>query len=252
MKSVLYSSVCIALLAGVGGAGAADMPIRRGAPPPDMAPAIWSWTGLYIGSHTGVALGRTRTENLSPFGGFDAGVPLTQNAYPTNIFGGGQIGYNWQMGYWLLGAEIDVGYLGIRDDVRPAPDDMMSVKYGAYATFTGRLGWTYDRLLTYVKGGAVVAKIKNTASDLDGTGSIDPFDFSEVDKARWGWTVGSGFEFAIAPQWSVKSEFLYMDFGKRRSTNLDGDTFEHRNRVSTVKAGLNYRWGGAAPVVARY
>jgi outer membrane immunogenic protein len=97
-----------------------------------------------------------------------------------------------------------------------------------------------------------VAKVTNTAADLDGNGSIDPLDFTQSDKTRWGWTVGSGFEFAIAPQWSVKSEYMYMDFGKRTSTNLDGDTFEHRNRVHTAKVGLNYRWGGAAPVVARY
>lgn len=252
MKSVLYGSVCLATLAGVCGAGAADMAVRRGAPPPAMVDAGFSWTGLYIGTHTGVAVGNTRTRNLSPYGGFDAGIPLSYDLYPTNIFGGGQIGYNWQMGAFLLGGEIDVGYLGIRETIRPAPDDYADVKYGGYATFTGRAGLVYDRLLSYVKGGAVVARVRNTAADLDGNGSIDPLDVSQSDRTRWGWTVGSGFEFAIAPQWSVKSEYMYMDFGKLRSTNLDGDTFEHRNRVNSFKIGLNYRWGGASPIVARY
>jgi hypothetical protein len=35
-----------------------------------------------------------------------------------------------------------------------------------------------------------------------------------------------------------------MDFGTQRSTNLDGDFFDHRNRLYTAKVGLNYRWGG--------
>ena len=250
MKSVLYGSVCVAILAGVGGASAADMPARMRAEPPVMAPA-WSWTGMYIGTHTGVAAGQTRTSNLTPFDGFNAGIPLSHDVNPVNIFGGGQIGYNWQMGFWLLGAEIDVGWLGARDTIRPAPDDYVQVRYGGYATFTGRAGLVYERLLSYVKGGAVVARIRNQAADLTGS-AIDADDFSQSDRTRWGWTVGSGFEFAIAPQWSVKSEYLYMDFGKVRSTNLDLDTFEHRNRVHTAKIGLTSRWGGQTPVMARF
>ena len=58
--------------------------------------------------------------------------------------------------------------------------------------------------------------------------------------------MGTGFEYAILPNWTVKSEFLYMDFGTWRSTNLDGDFFDHRNRLYTAKLGLNYRWGGTA------
>ncbi len=43
---------------------------------------------------------------------------------------------------------------------------------------------------------------------------------------------------------SIKSEYLYMDFGKQTSTNLDGDLFQHKNNIQTFKVGLNYRWGG--------
>jgi outer membrane immunogenic protein len=248
MRTVLYASVCVVGL--TGGAAAADLQGRMPAPPP-AAPVGFSWTGLYIGTHTGVAAGRTTTKNLSPFGGFDAGVPLSYDIHPVNIFGGGQIGYNWQMGFWMVGAEADIGYLGIRDTIRPAPDDLAAVKYGWYGTLTGRLGLVYERLLTYVKGGAAVAKITNTAGDLDGAGVVDPTDVSEKSRVKWGWTVGTGFEYALAPAWSLKSEYLYMDFGKQTGTNLDGDSYEHRNRVHTAKIGLNYRWG-SAPVMARY
>ena len=44
----------------------------------------------------------------------------------------------------------------------------------------------------------------------------------------------------------MKSEYLYMDFGNERSTNLDGDRFEHRNQLHTWKVGLNYKWGGSS------
>jgi outer membrane immunogenic protein len=182
---------------------------------------------------------------VAPYGGFDAGIPLSYDTNPVGIFGGGQIGYNWQLGSILLGAEVDGGYLGGRESQRPAPDDLVQVQYGWYGTATARGGFVYDRLLTYVKGGAAVARIRNTASDLDGVGAIDPTDFSQTNSTRWGWTLGSGFEYALLPNWTVKSEYLYMDFGTKSSGNLDGDVFQHQNRLQTFKIGLNYKWGGS-------
>jgi outer membrane immunogenic protein len=223
---------------------AADMrPPPYKAPPAQ--PQYFSWAGLYLGTHTGVAVGKTVTSNVAPFGGFD--FPNVATAYelnPVSVFGGGQIGYNWQMSAFVFGGEIDVGYLGMRQALRQG-DDKVEAKYGAYATFTGRAGLAYDRLLTYVKGGAVIAQVRNIAGDLNSvTGAYDPSDVSTISGGRWGWTIGSGFEYAIASNWTVKSEYLYMDFGSRRSTNLDGDFFDHRNQVHTWKVGLNYKWNG--------
>jgi hypothetical protein len=54
-------------------------------------------------------------------------------------------------------------YLGLRETIRPMPDDYVSLRYGWFGTVTGRLGLTYDRILGYVKGGMAVASITNTA-----------------------------------------------------------------------------------------
>ena len=251
MKKALFSGISLAALLAVGAASAADLPRRI--PASEVIQPSFSWTGFYLGTHTGVAVGKTTTSNNAPYGGFDSGVPLSYELNPVNIFGGGQFGYNWQYGVYVIGAEADIGYLGIRSTAYPAPDDYVSVKYGWYGTVTGRLGLAYDRLLGYVKGGMAVASITNTASDLTAAGAFNASDYSQVKQTRVGWTVGSGFEYAIAPAWSVKSEYMYMDFGKQNSTNIDGDTFTHKNQVHTWKVGLNYRWGGyQAPVIARY
>lgn len=248
MKKALLAAVSLVAFAGT--AGAADLPRRM--PVAEVVPAF-SWTGFYVGTHTGVAVGKTTTSNNAPYGGFDAGIPLSYDVHPVNVFGGGQFGYSWQYGVYVIGAEADIGYLGIRDTIYPAPDNYVSVKYGWYGTVTGRLGLAYDRLLSYVKGGAAVASITNSASNLTAAGAIDASDFSESRKTKWGWTVGAGFELAFAPSWSFKSEYMYMDFGKHTTTNLDGDSFEHKNQVHSFKVGLNYRWGSyPAPVVARY
>jgi outer membrane immunogenic protein len=237
MSRVLLSGVALAALF-AGTATAADLraPYKAATGAP-----IFSWAGIYIGTHTGVAAGSTTSANVAHYGGFDAGVPLSYDLNPVGIFGGGQIGYNWQLGTVVFGAEFDGGYLGARSRV-VQNDDLVEVKYGAYGALTGRAGLAFDRLMTYVKGGAAVASIKNTASDTDGS-VIDSLDFSQVSKGHWGWTAGAGFEYAIAPNWTVKSEYLFMDFGREHSTNLDGDSFDHKNRLHTWKAGLNYRWG---------
>ena len=133
----------------------------------------------------------------------------------------------------MLGLEFDGGYLGLREKTRPAPDDLVEVKYGWYGTMTGRIGFANDRLLTYIKGGAAVAQIRNTASDLTGAGAITTTDYSSISDGRWGWTVGTGFEYAILPTVSLKGEWLYMDFGKQTSTNIDGDLFQHKDHVHT-------------------
>jgi outer membrane immunogenic protein len=250
MKTILFAGVSLVALLGVSTARAADLPARVPTTPAVAAPIPFTWTGFYLGGHTGVAVAKSKTSNTSPFGGFDAGVPLGYDVNPVSVFGGAQLGYNWQVGRWMLGFEGDIGYLGARDTIYPAPASFVEAKYGWYGTITGRVGIAYDRLLTYVKGGAAVAEITNAAGALVGPGTVDPFDVTDTKKTRWGWTVGTGFEFALSPVWSVKAEYLYMDFGKHSSTNLAGDVFEHKNHVHTAKIGLNYRWGGYQPPIA--
>ena len=205
------------------------------------------WTGFYVGTHTGVAVGKTTTSNVAPYGGFDAGVPLSYDLNPVSIFGGGQFGYNWQYGVYVFGVEADIGYLGLRETIRPAPDDYVSVQYGWYGTVTGRLGLAYDRLLAYVKGGAAVASITNSASRSDRHGAIDPSDFSETKKTRWGWTVGTRLRVRLRAV-LVGQERVHVH-GLRQAPARPTSTatrFEHKNQVHTLKVGLNYRWGGAS------
>ena len=104
------------------------------------------------------------------------------------------------------------------------------------------------------------ARIKNVGADID-AGAIDPTDVVSRSKTRYGFAIGGGYEYAFAPRWSIKLEYLYMDFGKYTVHHFDtdfgppDDTFRFRNSVNTVKIGLNYNFGdlwGKAPVVAKY
>src|SRR4051812_33099455 len=156
MRKVLLSGVAVAAIFG-GAAKAADLPPAYKAPPPQVP--YFSWTGFYIGTHAGVATGRTQTKNVTPYGGFDAGVPVSYELNPAGVFGGGQIGYNWQTGMFVFGAEIDGGYLGLRERTRQGADQT-EVRYGGYGTLTGRAGPPFHRLLGYVQRRAAGAGVK--------------------------------------------------------------------------------------------
>ena len=227
----------------VGAASAADLPAKA---PVYKAPipVAYNWTGLYVGLHVGGAWGRTTTENVAPFGGFDEGIFESYSLNSSGVFGGGQFGYNWQRSNWVYGLEFDIGYLGLKKEINiptVPPDDFVSVKYGWYGTFTGRLGYAWNNALLYAKGGGAVARIRNIASDLDG-GVFDPADYSETSTTKLGWALGGGLEYGLTPKWSIKGEYLYMDFGKITSTNASAEQFTHRNQVHTAKVGLNYRF----------
>ena len=204
----------------------------------------YNWQGFYLGLHGGGAWGRTRADNTSPFGGYDTGTALGYTVNPSAVLAGGQFGYLGQSGNWVYGGEVDLGYL-VLDRSITVGDDRTAAKYSWYGTFTGRVGFAWDHTLYYLKAGGALARIRNTASDLDGTPlTIDPSDFSEAVGTRVGWTIGAGVEYGLTANWSAKIEYLYMDFGRVSSTNLDGETFRHDNSVHTVKLGVNYRFGG--------
>jgi outer membrane immunogenic protein len=220
---------------------AADLQLTR-------APAAYNWTGLYFGAHCGGGWGNTTTTGNA--GAFDRNRATAYELDPSGLMCGGQVGFNVQSGGWFWGIEGDFGYLGAKKSAT-APTDFVEVAYGAYGTATGRAGVALDRALLYVKGGVAFAKIRNTATDINGGGVVDTSDFSELNKTQFGWTAGAGVEYALSPSWSVKVEYLYMDFGKDSSSNQDGDTFSHRNSIHTAKAGFNWRFGGG-PAMAHY
>jgi outer membrane immunogenic protein len=82
-----FLTIVVAAAAAAGTAAAADLP-----PYYYPSPAIYNWTGFYAGLNLGYQWGA-----VSNFSGD-----------PSGIAGGGQIGYNWQVGQFVLGAETDI------------------------------------------------------------------------------------------------------------------------------------------------
>ena len=94
---------------------------------------------------------------------------------------------------------------------------------------TGRIGYAYwNRLLTYVKGGAAIAQDSVEAAcnlDMSPIVPVAGCPSQRENKIKVGWTVGAGVEFGLTQNVSVKSELMYFRLPEDRYTiaNLPSD-----------------------------
>jgi len=137
-------------------------------------------------------------------------------------------------------------------------------KIEAFGLFTGQVGYAWNNVLWYVKGGAAVTddKYRGTVSPTVPLLAGNVFD--DARETRWGGVVGTGIEFGFAPNWSVAVEYDHLFMGDRdislRSRGVLGvgvipvggvfRTNSISQDVDIVTARINYRFGG--PVVPRY
>ncbi|VIO74516.1 hypothetical protein CI1B_52890 [Bradyrhizobium ivorense] len=219
MRNLLLASAGLLVLSAFAPASAADMAARAPyvkAPPPA---AIYNWTGFYIGGFGGYA-----SEN--------SGNPKMEGG-----FGGGTIGYNWQAGNFVYGLEADGAWADVNASVSGFGVTVKS-KIEALGTVRGRVGFAVDQVLFYGTGGYAWVDNKLSVTALGVTASQSNF--------HSGWTVGAGIEAFIAPQWSLKGEYLYRSLDSETYFGVPSGTLE----LHSVQFGVNYHFGG--PVVARY
>ena len=191
MRRVCVACVGLAALAFVAApAAGADLPPRY--PQPYAAPAyapIYNWTGFYFGINGGGGWGRSQWDGVDKF---DISGGLI----------GGTIGYNWQFGQAVIGAEGDIDWTGIKGTTTTLCAPGCTTRNHWLATVRGRVGYALDRFLPYLTAGLAVGDIAATVPPL-------PAGTSNTV----GWTVGGGLEVGIASNVSVKAEYLYVDLG---------------------------------------
>ena len=132
-------------------------------------------------------------------------------------------------------------------------------KIDGIGLFAGQVGYAFDNVLWYVKGGAAVTSNRFTTFDtLPGVG------LASLTTTRWGGALGTGLEVGFAPNWSVGMEYDHLFMGNG-NTNTNTNTFvvttplvagvnRINEDVDMITVRLNYRFGGygAPPVAARY
>jgi outer membrane immunogenic protein len=232
IRSLLVAAtLCGAPLAA---ADAADMSVPRApaqapayAPPPI---SVYNWTGFYVGAQLGGAWSNASwTDPVSGLG---------DSVNGSGFIGGGQIGYNYQIGPWVLGLEGDFAGTNLHG----SDTDIAGFTHGTStdwtSTVTGRLGYAVSRVLFYAKGGAAFANERNTVTSPFGTASVT----SASTPA--GWTAGAGIEYAIDPKWSARVEYDYLGFGSQGVSGPVPGTLPGSVdlNIQRVMAGINYRF----------
>ena len=301
MRKNFTAIAAAALALGVGSAVAADLPSRKAPaylPPPP-------WTGFYAGLNAGGTFGADDGVTVgngalyaTPFpapalaqsSALAASAAGTFGPLSTNnggFIGGGQVGYNYQLGSaglnaFLVGIEADIqGIAGSNSSVSAfgaAPMPLVGPGFNVFSatqatrqldylgTVRGRLGFLVTpTLLLYGTGGLAYGGVSSSTSVLQGfsaftgpTGQAWGAAGSYSD-TRVGWTAGGGVEWLFLPNWSAKLEYLYVDATSSNYNNnngwIAGWGFSNRSpAINVVRAGVNYHfnWAAPAPVLAKY
>jgi outer membrane immunogenic protein len=257
----------IALLTGVAVVGlgysalAADLAVP---PPPPAAP---SWTGLYIGANGGWGWSNFDTAFVpDPTGAFiavgDLAGPSSLNTSANGGVFGGQVGYNWQTGNWVLGVEGDfdaASISGTQTSIGNSPNtpglpttNVISAtqKIDWLASIRARIGVLWGPGLVYFTGGGAWEGVKRDllASDFGDSAA------SNFSSTRSGFVIGGGYEWQFAQRWTVRGEYLFYDFAGANTNNLTlpdcnlatpgacnvGFT-TGKNNISVGRIGLNYK-----------
>jgi len=275
MKKLLVALT--AMTAFTGSVLAADLPARTytKAPPPVVSP-VYNWGGFYIGLNGG---GGSARDCWTYFANSAAGVanpvnpPQAEGCHnATGGTVGGQAGYRWQVTNWVLGLEAQGNWANFNGSyVNQAPGLFPLGGFGdvskinSFGLFTGQVGYAFNNVLVYGKGGAAVVNNK-TSLTLTALGvAAAPFPafvgqaIANGSEARWGGTVGAGIEFGFAPNWSVALEYDHLFMGTNNVTQgflpnffPPGTTISHSvsQNVDIGTVRVNYTFGG--PVVAKY
>jgi outer membrane immunogenic protein len=252
MKKLLLV-VASALAAGATPAAAADLAARpyTKAPAPMIA-AVYDWSGFYIGLNGGGGSSRECYTITAVAGA--AVNPNSEGCHDaTGGLAGGQIGYRWQSAGWVFGIEAQGDWADLKgsNSSRTAIIPYLNeTKIDAIGLFTGQVGYAWNNVLWYVKGGAAVTDNKYN-SFFTATGVV----FNQTSETRWGGVVGTGIEIGFAPNWSVAAEYNHLFMGERSITFPASAiavtrTDNIRQNVDMGTIRISYRFGG--PVVAKY
>lgn len=236
----------LALVVGAVPALASDLPTQKGPPvfsPP--RPLMMGWTGFYAGVNAGGVFDANQGVNINTVPGSTAesGLLFTRqvNRSVEGFIGGGQVGYNHQLGHFVAGVEADFQGLtgggktpfsfGMIDpfDSRYAMSGVGEVHRSLdyLGTFRARLGYLVTpSLLLYGTGGLAYGGASLGQTHVGSTFVAQPnlalpagttiqnfYTNGSTSSVLTGWTAGAGAEWMFLPNWSVKGEYLYYDLG---------------------------------------
>ncbi|MBR0829380.1 porin family protein [Bradyrhizobium manausense] len=237
-KNLLLVTASLVALSAAAPAVAADLAARPYTKAPAMVAAIYDWSGFYIGINGGGGSAHTTWDFVG------TGSEGSHNATGGTV--GGQVGYRWQSGQFVFGVEGQGNWADFSGSNASALFATRNrTKIDSFGLITGQVGYAWNNVLAYVKGGAAVVGDKYEVSTAAGA------LLASTSQTRWGGTIGAGLEIGFAPNWSVGVEYNHIFLADKDVTfaGLAG-TERIRQDVDMGLVRLNYKFGG--PIIAKY
>jgi len=254
MKKVLLGVVGLVALGALPAHGA-DLPASTYTKAPAMVSAIYDWSGFYLGLNAGGASSHNCWTNTNTLG--VASLPNAAEGCHNATGGlvGGQLGYRWQSSNWVFGVEARGDWANLKGSNPSAfiAGTTNQTKVDAVGQVTGQVGYAWNTVLWYLKGGAAV-----TDNSYQGIATAPGVVPVQATATRWGGVVGTGVEVSFAPNWSVGVEYDHLFMGNHSTTlTTTAPAPGGLSRIDSVKQDVdmgsvhvNYRWGG--PVISKY
>jgi len=261
MKRLATGAIAVALIGTP--ALAADMAVPGPAYyPKSLPPAIYDWTGIYVGFHVG---GGMLTDSVSQNGTSENGFNLASSGHlsPAGVIGGGQVGANYEFAPWVVGVEgswtdsaisgstligctgaCAIGTTGIAQE-------RFTSQALWFAALTGRVGYAANDWLFYAKAGGGWMHVSYTEDLLTVGAKGGPAPGTTaatqvLSDNRTGFTVGVGIEIGLVENLTGKIEYDFYDFGSK-NYNFNAITpVSVKSDLHTLIVGLNYKfnWSG--------
>jgi outer membrane immunogenic protein len=251
--------VALASMIAASRASAADLPVPGPAPVYVPYAAAYDWGGGYVGVNGGYAFGQSQwSDPLNPSGNISSG-----NFNVSGGLVGLTMGVSGQSGSIVYGVEGDFDWQGVSGTSNNTfcTSLITSAAVGATAaglscksestwlgTFRARVGYAWDRVLVYGTAGGAGASLNTAFNGL-------PVQNND----EWGWTAGAGLEFALADNWTVKIEYLFVDLvgigpcnngyscGYDVAATATTPAVNSNNTVkfneNIIRVGLNFKFG---------
>jgi outer membrane immunogenic protein len=235
----------------------------------DATVSVVSWAGFHGGFNSGTAW--SEHEGTLKASANALGTIVTSGAKesPSGPLAGAQIGYNWQFGRFVLGLEADADAAAVQDKAF-VPSFAVGFASSAtsqaaaksdldyFGTLRARAGYSFGRFLVYGTGGFAFGGVRDHLSLTNvGLFGATATASGNSNETPTGWAAGAGFEYAVAPQWSLKTEYLHLDLGSttltEAATSGSGTTSSTasvtvHHDYDIVRSGVNYHFGSYQPL----
>jgi outer membrane immunogenic protein len=187
---------------------------------------MFTWSGFYAGVNGQFGIGTYSQGGRTAFGA------------PLGGLGGGTVGYNYQSGRLVIGAEGDIAFGSVSDWQTFGAGAHAAGTINTLGTARVRAGYVWEHALLYLTGGYAGTNLNGKLNDFTASPNLMITDSHYLN----GYAVGAGVEYAITTKISIKGEYIFAGFNSSPFFTGTRDSLSSGANINLIRAGLNYHF----------